>query len=327
MAAAADTPRLLDRVRSKIVMLGYSRSTEQAYVHWIKRYILHFGKTHPSLLDRGHVATFLSRLASVDKVSASSQSQALAALVFLYRHVLESPLAGDIDALRAKQGNYIPTVLSRDELRGLLAAVPGRYSLMVRLAYGSGMRAAEVVSLRIGDLDLVHRRVRVRNGKGLKDRMTLIPASLLPELQRHLVAVRTLHVHDLSRGLGSSVIPTAHAARGTQASKRFEYQFLFPSAVLFDDARTGVRGRWHVHRDTYQQVVTRGARAAGITKRVTSHTLRHSFATHLLEQGCDIRSIQLLMGHSRVETTMRYLRIRDILDLTVVSPLDALEAA
>lgn len=322
MSTVPRSPRLLDRVRSKVVTLGYSRSTEQAYVHWIKRYIVYFGKTHPALMGRSHVEAFLSHLAEVERLSASSQAQSLAALLFLYKFVLDAPIEGRVDALRAKRSKYVPTVLTRDEVRMVLAAVPGKYRLMTKLAYGSGLRAAEVVSLRVGDLDVGHRRIRVRNGKGLKDRMTLIPGSLIGDLQRHLLRVRRLHIDDLSRGLGASVTPTSYAARGARSSKRFEWQFVFPSHRTFSDARTGAQGRWHVHRDTYQDIVSRSARDSGMTKRVTSHTLRHSFATHLLEQGCDIRSIQLLLGHASVETTMRYTHIRDVLDLKTVSPLD-----
>ncbi len=322
MQATIQQPRLLDQVRAKIRLKGYARSTEQAYCHWVRHYVLFHGKRHPQGMGASDIEAFLSFLASERNVSSSTQNQALAALAFLYKEVLERPLERPIDALRAKKYKRIPSVLSADEVRRLLGTLSGTRLLMAGLAYGAGLRVSETLALRVQDIDFANRRVHVRNGKGRKDRLTLLPSDLVQPLQAHLLKVKALHVEDLSRGDGASVVPQAYARQKPTASKDFTWQFVFPSSALFHDAKTGISGRWHVNPSTLQGAIRHAARQAGISKRVTVHTLRHSFATHLLEDGCDIRSIQALLGHAHINTTMIYTHLVDDRQLTMTSPYD-----
>jgi integron integrase len=268
------------------------------------------------------VENFLSALVSTRNASASTQNQALAALVFLYRHVVSRPIDTPIKALRAKKYRHIPSVLSVDEVRSLLLCMTGIPRLMAELTYGSGMRVSEVSRLRVQDLDFANNRIVVRDGKGHKDRFTLLPVSLVGQLQRQLIRVKRLHVSDLTRGHGASVLPWAYAKRTSVASKEFAWQFVFPSDSLFHDERTGLSGRWHVHRSALQKAIRAAVRHAGLNKRASIHTLRHCFATHLLQAGCDVRQIQSLLGHSRIDTTMVYAHIVDAYQLKVASPLD-----
>jgi integron integrase len=317
-------PRLLDRVRNQIRLKHYSRSTESTYVHWIRRYILFHGKRHPELLGESEVEAFLTHLARNEHVSASTQNQALAALLFLYKRVLDQPLEEEINAVRAKRHAYIPTVLSPEEIRSLLHHMKGTLRLMAELTYGSGMRLQEVHSLRVQHLDFAARRIHVYNGKGRRDRITLLPASLIPQLDSHLLRVKVLHGEDLRKGYGRSVYPAAYAHRTTRATTDFGWQFVFPSQTLFRDRKTGVSGRWHSNPSALQRAVKRAAAEAGIRRRVTVHCLRHSFATHLLKSGADIRVIQSLLGHRDLATTMVYAHIVDSHTLTTTSPLDVL---
>lgn len=323
MNAVIREPRLLDRLRNKVRLRGYSRATEKSYAYWAKRYVLFHDKRHPAEMGIGEVEAFLSSLAVRESASASTQNQALSALLFLYRHVLEQPIASPVKALRARQYHYIPTVLSIDEVQRLFAGLSGTLRLMAELTYGSGLRVSETLGLRVQDVDVPARRILVRDGKGRKDRFTILPESLVGRLQRHLVRVKEIHVDDLVGGHGASVMPRAYARRMPHASRDFIWQFVFPSSSLFHDQRTGVSGRWHVHKSTLQKAVQRAARVADIRKRVSVHTLRHSFATHLLQAGCDVRRIQALLGHSHVNTTMVYAHIVDGQQLAVTSPLDA----
>lgn len=322
MDSIVKEPRLLDRLRSRIQLKGYSRATERSYAYWVKSYILFHGKCHPAGMGRAEIETFLSHLASRQQASASTQNQALCALLFLYKWVLDRPIEEDIDAIRARKYVHIPTVLSAAEVQRLLGSMSGTLRLMAELTYGAGMRVSETHGLRIQDIDFANRRILVRDGKGRKDRFTLLPGSLVGSLQQHLLRVKKLHLADLSRGFGASVTPREYARRKSSTSKDFIWQFAFPSASLFHDPATGLSGRWHVHVSTLQKAVKRAARRANIGKRVSVHTLRHSFATHLLEGGCDVRKIQMLLGHSRINTTMVYAHIVDARQLSVVSPLD-----
>lgn len=317
-------PRLLDRVRNRIRLKHFSRSTESTYVHWIRRYIFFHGARHPEVLGEAEVESFLTHLARNESVSASAQNQALAAILFLYRQVLDQPLEEAINAARAKQHAYIPTVLAPEEIRSLLDCMKGTLRLMAELTYGSGMRLQEVHSLRVQHLDFAARRIHVFNGKGRRDRITLLPASLIPQLNSHLLRVKALHGEDLRKGLGKSVYPAAYARRTTRATTDFGWQFVFPSRKLFRDHKTGVSGRWHSNPSALQRAVKRAAEAAGIRRRVTVHCLRHSFATHLLKSGIDIRVIQSLLGHRDLATTMIYAHIADSHRLTTTSPLDLL---
>ncbi|GAB3387839.1 integron integrase [Lysobacter fragariae] len=323
MSIATPEPRLLDRVRNKIRLKGYSRATEDAYCHWVRQYVLFHEKRHPDGMGDKEVEQFLSHLAARRHASPSTQNQALSALLFLYKSVLGQPIETPIKALRAKKYACIPSVLSVEETRRLLSAMSGVTKLMAELTYGAGLRISETHSLRVQDLDFGSLRIIVRDGKGRKDRFTLLPAGLVAPLQAHLLKVKELHASDLVRGYGASVVPWAYARRRPNASKDFLWQFVFPSSNLFHDAETGISGRWHLNPGTLQKAVQVAARLAGINKRVSVHTLRHSFATHVLQGGCDVRRIQALLGHSRINTTMIYAHILDAHQLSVVSPLDA----
>lgn len=313
-------PRLLDKLRNKIRLKGYSRATENNYSYWAKRYILFHRKRHPVEMGLPEIEIFLSHLASNQKSSASTQNQALSALLFLYKNVLDKRIDVPVNAIRAKRYNYIPTVLSVDEVQRLLSSMSGTLRLMAELTYGAGLRVSETHSLRVQDLDFTAKRILVRDGKGRKDRFTLLPESLIEPL--HLIKVKSLHVDDLASGYGASVMPRAYAARMAHVSKEFIWQFVFPSSSLFHDTTTGLSGRWHVNKSTLQKAIHRAAKKADIRKRVSAHALRHSFATHLLKSGCDIRQIQLLLGHTHINTTMIYAHIMDAHQLAVVSPLD-----
>lgn len=323
MNATVPAPRLLDALRMKIRLKGYSLATENAYCHWVRQYVLHHNKQHPRDLGPEDIEAFLSALVSSRRVSASTQNQALSALLFLYRHVIGRSIDTPIKALRAKKYSHIPSVLSADEVRQLLGCLTGVLRLMAQLTYGSGMRVSEVVGLRVQDLDFANKRIVVRDGKGRKDRFTLLPTSLIEPLRSHLLKVKRLHVDDLAKGYGASVLPWAHAKRMSTCSKDFIWQFVFPSSSLFHDERTGLSGRWHVHSTTLQRAVRLAAHRAKLQKRASIHTLRHCFATHLLQAGCDVRQIQVLLGHSRINTTMIYAHIVDAYRLAVASPLDS----
>ncbi len=323
MNAVIREPRLLDRLVGKVRLKGYSRSTERNYAYWARRYILFHGKRHPAEMGVNEVEAFLTHLAAQGQASASTQNQALSALLFLYKHVLDQPIDSPVKALRAKRYDYIPTVLTIDEVHRLFAGLSGTVRLMAELTYGAGMRISETHNLRVQDIDFSSRRIVVRDGKGRKDRLTILPHKLVAPLQRHLVRVKELHVRDLAGGYGASVMPRAYARRMPHANRDFIWQFVFPSSSLFHDRNTGLSGRWHVHVSTLQKAVQRAAKAADIRKRVSVHALRHSFATHLLQGGCDVRRIQNLLGHTHINTTMVYAHIVDGLQLAVVSPLDS----
>lgn len=322
MDTAIPEPRLLDKLRSKIRLKGYSRSTERTYCHWVRQYVLFHDKQHPSGLGPKEVEAFLSALVSHGHASASTQNQALSALLFLYKHVLEQPIDAPIKSLRAKKYAHVPSVLSVDEVRQLLGCMTGIPRLMAELTYGSGMRVSETLGLRVQDLDFAHKRIVVRDGKGRKDRLTLLPVDLIEPLQSQFFRVKKLHINDLAKGYGASVLPWSYAKRMANSSKDFIWQFVFPSNALFHDKRTGLDGRWHLHISTLQKAVQLAAKQAGLYKRASVHTLRHSFATHLLQSGCDVRQIQALLGHSHINTTMIYAHIVDAYQLAVVSPLD-----
>lgn len=326
MSSAIPEPRLLDSLRTKIRLKGYSRATEKTYCHWVRQYVLHHDKQHPRNLGAKDVENFLSALVSTRHASASTQNQALSALLFLYKHVICQPIDTPIKALRAKSYERIPSVLSVDEVRKLLSCMTGVPRLMAELTYGSGMRVSETSGLRVQDLDFANRRIVVRDGKGRKDRFTLLPTSLIEQLQSHLMKVKQLHISDLAKGYGASVLPWAYAKRMSTTSKDFIWQFVFPSSSLFHDERTGLSGRWHMHSSTLQKAVRTAAHQAGLHKRASIHTLRHCFATHLLQAGCDVRQIQVLLGHSHINTTMVYAHIVDAYQLAVASPLDRLSA-
>jgi integron integrase len=317
-------PRLLDRVRLAVRVRHYSRRTEEAYVSWIRRYVLFHGKRHPSDLGARHVAAFLSSLATAGRVSASTQNQALSALTFLYRVVLGQDL-GDLPTMvRARQPERLPVVLERQEVRVVLAQLYGTARLIAMLLYGAGLRLNECLELRVKDIDFARSQIIVRRGKGQKDRATTLPTIMNEALAAHLAAVKRLHEADLRGGLGRVVLPFAFERKHPEAATDWRWQFVFPAARICTDPRWGPPTRYHLHESAVQRAVADAARRAGVTKRVTYHTFRHSFATHLLEDGYDIRTVQELLGHRDVSTTMTYLHVVKRGALGVRSPVDRL---
>ena len=318
----APKPRLLDLVRNAIRRRHYSRRTEETYVHWIKRFIYFSGKRHPAELGAQEVTAFLNHLARERNVAANTQNQALSALLFLYKEALLTPLPW-LDALeRSTRPARMPTVLTRSEVTRLLAAMRGAKWLMAGLLYGAGLRLRECLALRVKDVDFEYRQILVRDGKGAKDRVTVLPGSLVDPLKVHLERVRALHERDLAHGYGDVELPHALARKYPRAPYEWGWKFVFPSERLSTDPATGAVRRHHVYENFLARGVKEAARAAGIAKHVSCHTLRHSFATHLLESGYDIRTVQELLGHSSVETTMIYTHVMNKGGRGVTSPLD-----
>ena len=318
-------PRLLDRVRDAIRRRHYSRRTEETYVHWIRRFIYFSGKRHPAELGAPEVTAFLNHLASERNVAAATQNQALSALVFLYREVLAQPLPW-LDGLdRAKRPSRLPSVLTVDEVTRLLASLRGMRWLMASLLYGAGLRLRECLRLRVKDIDFGYRQILVRDGKGGKDRVTMLPASVIDPLRRHLERVKALHERDLAEGYGDVELPDAIARKYPRAPYEWGWKFVFPSHKRSVDPANGAIRRHHVYENYLIRSVKQAVRDAGIAKHVTCHTLRHSFATHLLESGYDIRTVQELLGHSDVSTTMIYTHVLNKGGRGVRSPLDRLE--
>ncbi|MDZ7656983.1 MAG: integron integrase [Sulfurimicrobium sp.] len=318
------TPKLLDQVRGKIRLKHYSLRTEQTYVDWIKRYILFHGKHHPKDMGAGEVEAFLTHLAVAGKVAASTQNQAKSALLFLYKEVLGIDLPWLDNVERAKAPKRLPVVLTRDEVQVVLSRLEGTHWLIASLLYGSGLRIMEGIRLRVKDVDLSRREILVRDGKGFKDRVTMLPESLLNPLKTHLRRVRTLHDQDLAAGYGAVHLPYALEKKYPNAAREWAWQYVFPSANFAVDPRTGETRRHHLQDQAVQRAVKQAVRAAGLTKPATPHTLRHSFATHLLEGGYDIRTVQELLGHSDVSTTMIYTHVLNRGGRGVASPLDTI---
>lgn len=316
-------PRLLERLRRQARLRHLSYRTEQAYAHWVRRYVHFHGMRHPREMGAPEVEAFLNHLASEREVAASTQNQALAALLFLYTHVLNAPV-GHMDGLvRARRSRRLPVVLSRDEVHALFRPLRGTAGTIARLLYGTGMRVSEGLRLRLKDLDFDQRILTVRSGKGDKDRVTMLPDALHDPLRHQVQLARTLHEQDLAAGYGRAKLPHAYERKNPTASRSPGWQFLFPSRNLSEDPRSGATYRHHLSPSTVQRAVSRAAREAGITKRVSCHALRHSFATHLLESGYDIRTVQELLGHQKVQTTQIYTHVLNRGGLGVRSPLDA----
>jgi len=314
--------KLLDQVREAIRLKHYSLSTEETYVAWIRRYILFHNKRHPNEMGSKEIETFLTHLAIKENVAASTQNQALSALLFLYRYVLQKDLDGPIDALRAQKPKRLPTVLTKEEVRKVISHLPGTPRLMASLLYGSGLRLMECLRLRVKDLDFAQRQIIVRDGKGQQDRVTMLPESLIAPLQEHLQRVKRLHEEDLDKGYGAVYLPDALERKYPNASRGWAWQYVFPSDRLSEDPRTGIVRRHHLDESNLQKAVKEAARLAGIAKLVGPHTFRHSFATHLLQNGYDIRTVQELLGHKDVKTTMIYTHVLQRGGLAVRSPLD-----
>jgi integron integrase len=322
---APAAPRLIDRVRAAIRSRHYSRRTEKAYWFWIRYFILHNNKRHPAEMGAAEVTAFLSWLATERNVAAATQNQALAALLFLYKVVLERDLAWFDDLVRAKRPVRLPVVLSAAEVRKLLEQLDGVTWMVASLLYGAGLRLQECLMLRVKDVDFAYRQVLVRDGKGGKDRVTMLPEGVVQPLQAHLGKVRTLHRLDLAEGYGEVWLPHALSRKYPRAGYEWGWQFLFPSKTRSADPESGVIRRHHVYPDTMSRAIKLATRAARIVKPVSCHTLRHSFATHLLEAGYDIRTVQELLGHSDVPTTMIYTHVLNKGGRGVKSPLDRLE--
>jgi len=321
-ATPAPPPRLLDLVRQTVRARHYSRRTEKAYVGWIRRFIFFHRKRHPKEMGSPEIAQFLSQLATRAGVSASTQNQAFSALVFLYREVLDRKLEGLEDVVRAKRPVRVPMVLSRVEVAAVLRYLHGTSWLMGLLMYGAGLRVLECARLRVKDVDFDRNELTVRDGKGRKDRVTLLPAKVKDPLRAHIERVERQHRRDLDEGVGSVELPDALARKYPNAAHDWAWQWVFPASRLYVDRRTGELRRHHVHESVVQRAFKDAVRAAGLSKPATCHTLRHSFATHLLEAGYDIRTIQELLGHSDVNTTMIYTHVLNRGGRGVQSPLD-----
>lgn len=314
--------RFVDEVRVVLKRMRYATRTEETYVDWIRRFLIFAAPSSRDEIDLERVEGYLDYLAVVRKVSANTQNQALNSLVFLFRNVLERELGELGGVTRAPERRRLPVVLSRREMRSLLESLTDPYRIMAELMYGTGLRLMECVRLRVKDVDLDHCQVIVRGGKGDKDRVTTLPVSLIQRLKAHLETARSHHDRDLANGLGEVYVPEALARKFTGAAREWKWQWVFPASKLAQDPETGKVRRHHVHENSLQKAVTEGAKAAGIEKRVTCHALRHSFATHLLESGYDIRTVQELLGHSDVSTTMIYTHVLNRPGVAVRSPLD-----
>ena len=315
--------RLIEAVREQLRARRYAVRTEQAYVYWIRRYVMHHDRRHPRDLDAESVRVFLSHLATVERVAASTQNQALAALLFLYDVVLKTPLERIEGIAPARRSRYVPVVLSQREVRALLGRLPQPARLCAALMYGGGLRISECVSVRVKDVDLDRREILVRGGKGNKDRRTPLAESTLPELEQWLERQSGRFAADQRARIATDCLPDALERKYPNASREWRWRYVFPAARGYSDA-DGVRRRHHLHESAVQRAVKEAAHAAGLTKRVTCHSLRHSFATHLLEGGADIRTVQELLGHTDVRTTMIYTHVLNRGGLGVISPGDRL---
>ena len=324
--ASAQTrhPGLLEKVRECLRVRHYSLRTEEAYLGWIKRFVWFHGKRHPRDMGAAEVEAFLTDLAVKRGVSAATQNQALAALLFLYKEVLGIQLPWLDEMVRAKRPQHLPTVLTVREVGAVLAGLEGTLCLIARLLYGTGMRLLEGLRLRVKDVDFDMRQITVRDGKGAKDRVTMLPAALAEPLRAHLAHVKALHEGDLAEGFGAVWLPDALMVKYPNAPKEWGWQYVFPAGSFSADPVSGVRRRHHVQEQAVQRAMRKAALAAGIAKPVSPHTLRHSFATHLLESGYDIRTVQELLGHKDVSTTMIYTHVLNRGGKWVVSPLDRL---
>jgi integron integrase len=323
-AVSLDSPKLLDRMRAEIRTRHYSIRTEETYVDWARRFILFHGKRHPKDMGADEVQAFLSHLAVERNVAASTQNQAKSALLFLYREVLHIELPWLDEVIAAKTGKRLPVVLTATEMRALLNAMSGTMGLVASLLYGTGMRLLEGLRLRVKDIEFERREIIVREGKGNKDRVTVLPEDLILPLQAHLKKVKALHEKDMEAGFGEVYLPHALAVKYPKAASTWGWQFVFPSAVRSVDPRSGIERRHHLYEASVQRAVREAAKIAEIKKLVTPHVLRHSFATHMLQAGYDIRTVQELLGHSDVSTTMIYTHVLNKGGRGVTSPLDKL---
>ena len=322
--AATPKPKPLDQVRQAIRARHYSKRTEKTYADWIKRFILFHGKRHPLDMGEPEINQFLTDLAVNKKVSASTQNQALSALLFLYQHVLKKPLEWIDPAVRAKKPKRLPVVLTREEVKAILGPMEGGPKLVATLLYGAGLRLNECLHLRFKDIDFTRNQILVREGKGQKDRITTLPASVKEALLAHLRDVWRLHQRDLREGAGRVVLPYALNRKYPNADREWGWQWAFPAPTRYFDREAKIERRHHLHETVVQKAMRQAVLGAGIGKPATPHVLRHSFATHLLEDGYDIRTIQELLGHNDLNTTMIYTHVLNKGGRGVRSPADAL---
>ena len=315
-------PRLFDRVRETLRARHGSRRTEKSYIGWIRRFILFHGKRHPAEMGAAEVTQFLSNLAVHGNVASSTQNQALSALLFLYRHVLQVDLPWLDNVVRAKRSERLPVVLTRDEVRAVIRELQGPPRLMAILLYGAGLRLLECARLRVKDVDFAANQIIVRAGKGDRDRVSMLPAAVKTDLARHLEMVRNHHEADLRQDAGWVDLPWALARKYPHAGREWPWQWVFPATRFYVDRVTGQRRRHHLHESVLQRAVKDAVRRAGVAKRATCHTFRHSFATHLLEDNYDIRTVQELLGHRDVSTTMIYTHVLNRGPSGVRSPAD-----
>ncbi len=316
-------PRLLDQVRHALRTRHYSYATEKSYIGWIKHFIYFHNITHPKDLDEEAISRFLTYLAVQRKVSSSTQNQALCAIVFLYKEVLKKDI-GDLNLIWAKKHKRIPVVLTREEVRALFKQLSGTYWIMAMLLYGAGLRLKEVLNLRVKDIDFNYNQIIIRDTKGREDRVVPLSQKVKAPLQQYLKKVKNLHNKDLREGFGSVYLPDALERKYPNAAQEWIWQYVFPAHYISTDPRSGIRRRHHLYDSVLQKVIKNAVRKAGIQKRGTCHTLRHSFATHLLEDGYDIRTIQELLGHKHLETTMIYTHVVKQGALGIKSPADNL---
>jgi integron integrase len=317
-------PKLLEQVRAEIRRRNYSYKTEVAYTNWITRYVRFHDFNHPKELGKNEIVKFLNFLANDKNVAASTQNQALCALVFLYDHILDQPFGTLHNLKRAKKPKRLPVVLSKNEVGRVLQSMEGVKKLVVQLLYGSGMRISEALRLRVRDIDFEYQQIIVRNGKGLRDRVTILPEKLQPELKIHIQKVKNLHAKDLKKGNGSVVMPKALNRKYPNAETEFGWQYIFPSKTRAKDPRCGKWQRYHISGSSIQKAVKEAFRKAQIHKKSGCHTFRHSFATHLLQNGYDIRTVQELLGHKNLKTTMIYTHVINKGGNYIKSPVDIL---
>lgn len=314
--------KLLEQVSDAIKTKHYSSRTGETYIYWIRQYIVFHGKRHPAEMGAPEIEAFLAHLATQKNFSSSTQTQALSSILFLYRHVLKLKL-DEVQITRAKKAGRVPVVLSRAETQRILSEMSGAQKLMAQILYGGGLRLMECVRLRVKDIDFEYRQIVVHDPKGGNDRFTILPASLVEPLKEHLARVKRIHDEDLQKGYGAVHMPYALAVKYPNAECEWNWQYVFPSAKLTDDLEAKTKRRWHASEATLQKAVRSAAKKAGINKLVGPHTFRHCFATHLLEGGYDIRTVQELLGHKDVKTTMIYTHVLQRGGLAVKSPLDA----
>ncbi len=315
-------PKLLQQLRNIIRVKHYSRSTEKLYVSWVKKFILFHNKTHPKDMGEKEIREYLNYLAVEKHVAASTQNQALNAILFLYKEIIKKDIGWLKDIKRAKTKKNLPVVLTPGEVKEVLAKLEGPTFLIVSLLYGAGLRLSEALRLRIKDIDFSYLQLSIRDGKGAKDRFTMLPEKIIIPLKKHIEKVEILHKKDIKKGYGETILPNALAEKYPNAGKEFKWQYVFPSSRFVKNPKTGKLFRHHIYPTTIQRSVNYAAKKTGINKIITPHTFRHSFATHLLQNGYDIRTVQELLGHKSVKTTMIYTHVMNKGGMGVRSPLD-----